>query len=163
MDGKPSEFRVIGFDFGGHRYVFEVSPDQTDVVLRIDNDVVHSLPMPIWQMLAVRLLHAEQRDGPLGRYSRRGSAWSNDEDECLTIAHSAGWTISKIAEAHARTPGAIESRLVTLGLIPLPERYRRASERRNELARARAGERSEIHSSPFLASILKQDGSAQAC
>ena len=50
--------------------------------------------------------------------ARQGHPWNTDEDHQLTQEHRNGDTPSTIARKHERTPGAITSRLVRLGLLP---------------------------------------------
>jgi hypothetical protein len=46
------------------------------------------------------------------------SAWSQEEDDRLAAAYAAGRTIKELADLHARTRGAIQSRINRLGLQP---------------------------------------------
>ncbi len=48
---------------------------------------------------------------------KAGAAWSPAEEQRLSDAFTAHKTIPEIAAAHGRTPGAITTRLVKLGLI----------------------------------------------
>ncbi len=49
-------------------------------------------------------------------YPRHGQLWSADEEDRLRGEYDAGWTVAAMADTHQRGPGAIESRLVRLGL-----------------------------------------------
>ena len=59
---------------------------------------------------------ARQKDLP----QRTGEAWSKSEDEALTQSFSDKVPVQQIAKKHQRTPGAITSRLVKLGLMADP-------------------------------------------
>lgn len=56
---------------------------------------------------------ARRADLPL----QAGKAWNAEEDAHLREGFAAGSTAAELAEAHARSVGAIRSRLVRLGLI----------------------------------------------
>ncbi|SNQ46592.1 conserved hypothetical protein [Frankia canadensis] len=56
-------------------------------------------------------LERKRRDHP-----RHGDAWSAEEDDQLRQEHEAGWTVRTMVDSHQRGRGAIESRLVKLGL-----------------------------------------------
>lgn len=45
-----------------------------------------------------------------------GSPWSKEEDQDLIRAYKCGQTIKEIARKHQRTEGAIQSRLLRLGV-----------------------------------------------
>ncbi len=49
-----------------------------------------------------------------------GKSWERREDEELIIAFEAGMKIKEMAHKHQRTEGSIQSRLVKLGKIQLP-------------------------------------------
>lgn len=49
-----------------------------------------------------------------------GQPWSPTEDATLCEAFDSGTAISKLAEVHRRTSGAIQSRLIKLGKMELP-------------------------------------------
>jgi hypothetical protein len=72
----------------------------------------------------VRALYMAIAGLPRGRQApkpadeaRAGQPWSDAEDQELRNAIAAGMQIRAIARAHKRTDGAIESRLVRLGLF----------------------------------------------
>ena len=48
---------------------------------------------------------------------RAGGKWTEEEEQRLRAAYAAHNAIPEIAAAHGRTPGAITSRLVKLGLV----------------------------------------------
>ena len=48
---------------------------------------------------------------------RAGGKWTPEEEDRLRTAHKAGTRIPQLARDHGRTPGAISSRLVKLGLL----------------------------------------------
>jgi len=43
-------------------------------------------------------------------------SWSTEEDESLKDEYSKGWSVTRMADAHQRRPGAIRSRIKKLGL-----------------------------------------------
>ncbi len=47
-----------------------------------------------------------------------GQPWTPEEEQRLLNGYHAGQTISRLATAHGRTRGAIESRLQRMGVIP---------------------------------------------
>lgn len=47
-----------------------------------------------------------------------GKPWEADEDVQLTAAHQEGKDVKAMAEQFARTPFAVEARLVKMGLLP---------------------------------------------
>lgn len=54
-----------------------------------------------------------------GAQNRSGKPWSDEEDARLTASLRAGATVSSIAEAFGRTPGAILSRCLHLDVISI--------------------------------------------
>lgn len=60
---------------------------------------------------------------------RRYLPWSADEDARLLADFRAGETVADLADRHGRSPGAISSRLLHLGMV-LP-RHRQVSMRQN--------------------------------
>ena len=46
-----------------------------------------------------------------------GARWTDEEDARLATEFDGGTSVAEIARLHGRTPGAINSRLVTLGKI----------------------------------------------
>jgi hypothetical protein len=49
--------------------------------------------------------------------TRAGAPWTSKEDEELVAGYKSGLTESELANLHQRTRGAIQSRLVRVGLI----------------------------------------------
>ncbi|RUL70199.1 hypothetical protein [Dyella choica] len=67
---------------------------------------------------AIRAL--EQREKPARTRPQPGNAgkpWSKEEDKSLLEAYDAGAPIKHLAEEHARTKGAIQSRLLRHGRL----------------------------------------------
>jgi hypothetical protein len=58
---------------------------------------------------------------------RTGSPWSDDEDQNLLGGFDSGTTIRDLANAHQRTQGGIEARLIKLGRINPADRRKRES------------------------------------
>ncbi len=50
--------------------------------------------------------------------SNAGQLWTQEEEQCLLTGYHAGQSISKLATAHGRSRGAIESRLQRRGQFP---------------------------------------------
>ena len=62
-------------------------------------------------------------EGKLARMQRAqprnaGKPWVTDEDSQLVAAHREGKDVKQMAEQMGRTPFAVESRLVKMGLLP---------------------------------------------
>jgi len=69
-------------------------------------------------VLAARALGANVQETtkvPLSVQRHAGAAWTSKEDEALLRAFDNGADVTSLAEAHGRTPGAIESRLAKHG------------------------------------------------
>ncbi len=49
--------------------------------------------------------------------AKAGKPWADDEDQRLVAAFQAGTPVAELARAHERSTGAINSRLVHLGLV----------------------------------------------
>lgn len=54
-----------------------------------------------------------------GRPGKAGQPWSEDEDQRLAAAFDAGGSIAGLARDHQRSRGAITSRLLRLGRMPV--------------------------------------------
>jgi hypothetical protein len=72
---------------------------------------------------AVRALERqEEREERARRLPENaGKAWNKDEDERLCRDFEAGTSLRELAKSHARTEGAIRSRLEKLGKIEPPK------------------------------------------
>lgn len=92
---------------------------------------------------AVRALETTGRRRMRGQTSELGNAgkpWSDEEDRQLLAAFDAGRPLAELAQAHGRTRGGIQARLVRHGRMqppmqPRPSEYRAMSGhlRRSEL------------------------------
>jgi hypothetical protein len=86
---------------------------------------------------AARALEAtgRRRRGPNGAISNAGKPWSEDEDQLLLSAFDDGRPLAELAQAHGRTRGGIQARLIRHGRLapdgdrPIggPGKWRRAS------------------------------------
>lgn len=76
-------------------------------------DVIHALRTAV----DVVGIHAACGTARPPRAAAAGKPWSSEEDARLRAEFAAGTPAAEIAPLHARTKGAINSRLVHLGLI----------------------------------------------
>ncbi len=79
-----------------------------------------------------RLQAAERQAQRQAVPAKAGSAWTAGEDRELRLELAAGTRLADMATAHARTPGAILTRLVHLGLFHNMDEARAALERKGE-------------------------------
>ncbi|GAB2483942.1 hypothetical protein GCM10027082_38570 [Comamonas humi] len=76
------------------------------------------------QVIRALFIAAQALDGDAGRGKpakplpgNAGRAWSSEEDEELLARFDAGIPVKELAEKHARSRGAIHSRLLRLGRL----------------------------------------------
>jgi hypothetical protein len=70
--------------------------------------------------IAVRALEAAGRRrtrGPAGESSNAGKPWSDEEDRRLLSAFDNGERLAELAQAHGRTRGGIQARLIRHGRL----------------------------------------------
>lgn len=89
----------------------------------LEEDSLYNNPMVIRALFTSlkaleRLDKADKKKRDLP--GKAGKAWTEEEEKELTDAFDQGIPISEIADRHARTKGAITSRLVKLGRIEPP-------------------------------------------
>lgn len=67
---------------------------------------------------AVRELEKLQSPRSRAQPGNAGKPWTKEEDASLVQAFDAGMAVGELAERHARTKGAIQSRLMRHGRLP---------------------------------------------
>lgn len=74
-------------------------------------------------MTAIRLLERQQNRERRTRLlpGNAGKTWDDDEEQRLCRDYGAGTSVKELAARHGRTERAIESRLIKLGKIQIPE------------------------------------------
>ncbi len=95
----------------------EVLPDDGIVA---DPRVRRALLSALGVLEADRVRQGRRRSLP----ACAGQAWTEEEDERLERSYKSGSTKAELALAHERTPGAIASRLVRLGIVAATESVR---------------------------------------
>ena len=78
-----------------------------------DADIVGALRIAVRAL--ERVQRRESRDNSLPENA--GKAWDVAEDQQLCDEFDSGFTVAQLAEKHARTAGAIRSRLQKLGRV----------------------------------------------
>lgn len=63
-----------------------------------------------------RVINSDLSESPI----RSGELWSKPEEHYLRLFHSRNYSIEDTAKYLKRTPGAIEARLIKLGLMENP-------------------------------------------
>ena len=84
----------------------------------------HVVREPIVARALLEAVWAMEKHGPGPRRpgpERRGEPWSSEEDEMLIDSWRRHGSIRSLATSHSRTPSAIRSRLLKLGVIEQPQ------------------------------------------
>ena len=95
----------------------EVLPDDG---IASEPRVLRALVTALGIIEADRMREGRRRSLP----ARAGQPWAAKEDELLARAYGSGSTKTELAKDHERTPGAIASRLVRLGIVAAHEPVR---------------------------------------
>ncbi|MEW5964084.1 MAG: hypothetical protein AB1749_11030 [Pseudomonadota bacterium] len=126
--GGPLVWQRFEWSSGADRYRFEVENGGLLGTLTAEADASAgeaaarrlTLPMVAWEGMldCIKTTRkARSRPAESGLPARSGTRWSDTETLELAAAFEAGHTIDQLAAAHARSPVAIESQLVKIGLL----------------------------------------------